>query len=130
MQLAVADVSAREFLFCVEFFHVSEPKGYDIFKEVMGKAMGFMLKNFEGHTTTTYDAIGLLLCARINNHFRVGQCRLPRVPMPRPRLLSRGCLRQAYVEAHEVRALRTYFDASDQLLWEGFVRILKAHIER
>ncbi|EDQ85829.1 uncharacterized protein MONBRDRAFT_34071 [Monosiga brevicollis MX1] len=104
-QLAMADIGAREFLFCTEFFSVKEAKGYEFFKEVMGKAMGFILKHLETHLAASFDAIGIALCARINTHYR------------------------HYVSDKGVKALKSYFDTTEKLLWTNFERIIKAHLE-
>ena len=45
--------------------------GYEYFKEVMGKSLGFILKHIEAHMATCFDAMGILLCVRINIHYRV-----------------------------------------------------------
>eukprot|EP00730_Choanoeca_flexa_P000002 TRINITY_DN10000_c0_g1_i3.p1 TRINITY_DN10000_c0_g1~~TRINITY_DN10000_c0_g1_i3.p1 ORF type:complete len:591 (+),score=136.48 TRINITY_DN10000_c0_g1_i3:260-1774(+) len=103
-QKAMTDVSAREFLFCTEFFGVKESKAYEYFKEAMGKSISFILRHLETHMATSFDAIGILLCLRINIHYR------------------------AYVESKDVKALRAYFDKSDELLWTAFTRVMKTHV--
>ncbi|EGD74267.1 hypothetical protein PTSG_06276 [Salpingoeca rosetta] len=69
-QKALIDTGVREYLFSMEFFGLKEAKAADAFSAIMGKAIGCVLKHVECYLSSCYDGICVMLCIRINAHFR------------------------------------------------------------
>ena len=70
IQFAMMDNCAREYAFCLQFFGMSEERAIKFFSEVMGKAMGLLLKHEETRIANWYDGISLVLCARVVGEYQ------------------------------------------------------------
>lgn len=72
VQFALRDASAREFLFCVEFFRIKESAATKFFGQVMGKSMQHLLRHEETHIESWYDSLSVVLCCRIITAYQSG----------------------------------------------------------
>eukprot|EP00041_Stephanoeca_diplocostata_P036773 m.1355056 g.1355056 ORF g.1355056 m.1355056 type:complete len:700 (-) comp24932_c0_seq37:2552-4651(-) len=70
LQFALLDTSAREFLFCIEFFKIKEGSALKFFTEVMGKTLHLILKHEEARLANWYDSISVVLCSRILGEYQ------------------------------------------------------------
>eukprot|EP00051_Salpingoeca_urceolata_P032791 m.17456 g.17456 ORF g.17456 m.17456 type:complete len:709 (+) comp5458_c0_seq1:1117-3243(+) len=104
-QYALLDNAAREYLFLAEFFNVSDTRAYELFKGVMGKTLSLLTKHLETFTGSCFDAIGLAICGRINQHYK---------QMLRDR---------------SIPCLRPYFDHVNQIIWARFSHIISLNVD-
>lgn len=72
LQFALRDASAREFLFCVEFFRIKEAAAIKFFGQVMGKTLHHLLKHEETHIESWFDSLSVVLCCRIITTYQNG----------------------------------------------------------
>lgn len=72
----------------------------------MGKAMMLVLKHLEAHLANCYDAISVMLCARVNAYY------------------------QKTLAEKEIVCMQPYLDNIMNLLWPAFTRIIDANTAR
>ena len=80
--------------------------GFEFFKLVMGKAMLLVLKHLETHLASCYDAISVMLCARVNAHY------------------------QTSLAEKDIVCMGPYLENVMNLLWPAFIRIIDANTAR
>jgi hypothetical protein len=68
---ALVDNGAREYLFGVGFYCLRDAGALEFFHGVMGKTLALLLKHETDRIAECYDAIGLVICARIVEHFQL-----------------------------------------------------------
>lgn len=102
---SLIQTSAREFLFCLEFFSIKEASSLKFFGEVMGKSMGLLLKHEEMRVAGWFDAISLVICCRILDEY------------------------EKKLDAQNIPCLKPYFQRLTGLLWPRFKYIVDLHAQ-
>ncbi|CAG8789995.1 8233_t:CDS:2, partial [Gigaspora rosea] len=98
-----------EYLFIVEFFAKDDKPNVDwakdIFAEIFDTTIKMGLNSTKQYVETTYDAIGILLCIRLNTQFALE------------------------LQRRRVPALEGYTNQTNMLLWPRFQAIMDTQIE-
>lgn len=105
VQFAFMDNATREYLFGIEFFGFAGENAYTFFRAVMGKIMVFLLGEFDQYVDHCFDAIGLLLCAKVIQHYK------------------------GMLGSKSVMCLDAFYDRMSQSIWPRFTFILQANLD-
>ncbi|KAF9585263.1 hypothetical protein BGW38_003161 [Lunasporangiospora selenospora] len=109
--LALIDNASSEYLFLIEYFSSRSKPNLEIiqstFSHIFEPTIKLGLANVKEYADTSYDAIGILLCLRINQQLA--------------RELERRSIR--------VPVLSKYKDAIHMALWPRFQTVVDLHIE-
>ncbi|CAG8554883.1 10316_t:CDS:10 [Cetraspora pellucida] len=107
--LTFIDNASSEYLFIVEFFAKDDKPNVDwardIFAEIFDTTIKMGLNSTKQYVETTYDAIGILLCIRLNTQFALE------------------------LQRRRVPALEGYTNQTNMLLWPRFQAIMDMQIE-
>ncbi|CAG8806873.1 41100_t:CDS:10, partial [Gigaspora margarita] len=107
--LTFIDNASSEYLFIVEFFAKNDKPNVDwakdIFAEIFDTTIKMGLNSTKQYVETTYDAIGILLCIRLNTQFALE------------------------LQRRRVPALEGYTNQTNMLLWPRFQAIMDTQIE-
>ncbi|CAG8703338.1 6585_t:CDS:2, partial [Acaulospora morrowiae] len=101
--------ASSEYLFIIEFFAKDDKPNADwakdIFAEIFETTINMGLSSTKQYVETTYDAVGVLLCIRLNTQFALE------------------------LQRRRVPALESYTNQTNMLLWPRFQAIMDMHIE-
>ncbi|CAG8435701.1 6209_t:CDS:10 [Diversispora eburnea] len=107
--LTLIDNASSEYLFIIEFFSKDDKPNVegakDIFSEIFDTTIKMGLNSTKQYVANTYDAIGTLLCIRLNTQFALE------------------------LQRRRVPALEGYTNQTNMLLWPRFQAIMDMHIE-
>ncbi|RHZ76011.1 hypothetical protein Glove_208g104 [Diversispora epigaea] len=107
--LTLIDNASSEYLFIIEFFSKDDKPNVegakDIFSEIFDTTIKMGLNSTKQYVANTFDAIGTLLCIRLNTQFALE------------------------LQRRRVPALEGYTNQTNMLLWPRFQAIMDMHIE-
>ncbi|CAH1764232.1 8029_t:CDS:10 [Entrophospora sp. SA101] len=107
--LTFIDNASSEYLFITEFFTKDEKPNVDLAKEIFAEIFEPTIRmglNFtKQYIENSYDAIGVLLCIRLNTQFTLE------------------------LQRRRVPALEAYTNQTNMLLWPKFQALMDLHIE-
>ena len=106
------DNASSEFVFDLEFFYAPRSKksenptavATDAFNEVFGKTLKMILESVKAYAESSFDAVGVLLCIRINQQH------------------------QLIMQKRRIPCLDAFLNAVGLLLWPRFTSIMDMHI--
>jgi hypothetical protein len=107
--LTFIDNASSEYLFLIEFFSKNDRPGTDaardVFTEIFEPTIRMGLNATKQYVDSTYDAVGVLLCVRLNTQFALE------------------------LQRRRVPALESYTNQTNMLLWPRFQAIMDLHID-
>ncbi|XP_055918971.1 vacuolar protein sorting-associated protein 52 homolog [Eupeodes corollae] len=104
-QYALVDNACREYLFVIEFFMVRGTQAQDLFNQIMGKTLTFMIKNLESSIQECYDTIAMFLCIQLIFRYQL--------------MCHKRC----------VPGLDKYWDSMQAVIWPRFDHVFRLNIK-
>lgn len=104
-QYALVDNACREYLFVIEFFMVRGVQAQDLFNQIMGKTLTFMIKNLESSIQECYDTIAMFLCIQLIFRYQL--------------MCHKRC----------VPGLDKYWDSMQAVIWPRFEHVFRLNIK-
>ncbi|XP_055839117.1 vacuolar protein sorting-associated protein 52 homolog [Episyrphus balteatus] len=104
-QYALVDNACREYLFVIEFFMVRGIQAQDLFNQIMGKTLTFMIKNLESSIQECYDTIAMFLCIQLIFRYQL--------------MCHKRC----------VPGLDKYWDSMQAVIWPRFDHVFRLNIK-
>lgn len=104
-QYALVDNACREYLFVIEFFMVRGIQAQDLFNQIMGKTLTFMIKNLENGIQECYDTIAMFLCIQLIFRYQL--------------MCHKRC----------VPGLDKYWDSMQAVIWPRFEHVFRLNIK-
>lgn len=104
LNLALIDNVSSEYLFLIEFYEKFDT-ATEVFHEIFEPTLKSSLNFTRQYVETSYDAIGILICVRLNSHFALT------------------------LQRRKVPALESYTNATMMQLWPRFKIVIENHVE-